>query len=159
MAATGEVKIARAVAEALRTIGVGPAGGSWPTVANGPVRVSPLVATPGVGRVTLSWQHVPGVTRNWLEARDATAGGGWARYVYPFADPTTSWTATGLPDTLEGAVRSGLFAVQAITAASTGAIRASITGQRHTGRKSPVEPATGLEGLPRHGAQMQEVTG
>lgn len=62
-----------------------------------------------------------------------------------------SWTATGLPDTLEGAVRSGLFAAEAIT-------KAIIEG-RHTAPKSRVEPAIGLEGLPRHGAQMEEVTG
>jgi hypothetical protein len=69
-----------------------------PVAANGPRLATTLAAAPGVGEVALSWQDVPGVTREWLERRDATAGGDWDRYPYPFSAGTVGWTAGGLTD-------------------------------------------------------------
>lgn len=91
--ASGDVKIAQAVGDALWKIGVALPPGMLPVVANGPRRAPTLSATPGVGEATLSWQDVPGATRVWLERRDASAGAAWERYPHPFEAGTVSFTA------------------------------------------------------------------
>jgi squalene-associated FAD-dependent desaturase len=54
-----------------------------------------------------------------------------------------SWTATGLPDTLEGAVRSGRIAAE------------SLGGQARPGEKSPAAPDGGLAGWREHDRQPE----
>ncbi len=63
-----------------------------------------------------------------------------ARTCWPGLALAGAWTATGLPDTLEGAVRSGLLAAAAL--------EVEMAGARHTARKSPAESGAHLEGWP-----------
>ncbi len=65
-----------------------------------------------------------------------------------------SWTATGLPDTLEGAVRSGQVAAETLVAQVA---PSAARGARHTARKSATESGGGLEGWPRHDDHVEVV--
>lgn len=96
--ASGEVKIARSVEDALARVGVGVPAGMVPVVANGPTSAPRLTAAPGVGSVALAWSDVPGVSAEWLEVRDVRAGARWSRYPYAFSAGTVSWRPTGLSD-------------------------------------------------------------
>jgi len=91
--ASGDLKIAVAVEQALHEVGVAPPVGMTPVVQNGPRTASSLTAEPGVAQVSLAWQDVPGVTGEWLERRDVSVGGAWDRYPLEFPAGTTSWTA------------------------------------------------------------------
>ena len=76
--ATGDVKIAAAVADALSELGVGPpADRPLPEVPRGP-RIRPvLTATSELGNVHLVWQRSPGAQESEVFVRDVTAGEDW----------------------------------------------------------------------------------
>lgn len=76
--ATGEVKIARSVAEALAEVGVGAAPDSFPAVVNGPPVPPVLSSSPGrFGEARVSWTMPLGATgvRMWKRP----VGGKWVR--------------------------------------------------------------------------------
>jgi hypothetical protein len=93
--ATGEVKLAAGVADALAVLGIGPHS-PWPlpVVPNGPRVPATLTATAGDGEVTLSWQSPPGATAEYVWIRDATTGEPWTRLPDPVTG--TSWMSGGL---------------------------------------------------------------
>ncbi|MFT4287083.1 SGNH/GDSL hydrolase family protein [Nocardioides sp.] len=94
--ATGEVKIAAAVENALSAIGVGDPAGTV-VVENGLRATATLTATAGApGEARLRWTTVPGATAMWLETRDPDVDADWRRYPFSFGPATTQWTATGL---------------------------------------------------------------
>src|SRR5699024_3977782 len=65
-----------------------------------------------------------------------------ARTAWPGLVLAGAWTDTGLRDTLEGAVRSGLRAAAGL-------------GGRHAGRKSRAVSACGLESWPGHDQELE----
>jgi lysophospholipase L1-like esterase len=95
--ASGEVKVAAGVTDALAGLGIG-----WeyprplPDVPLGPRIPAQLSATPGDGEAELSWVSPPGATAEYVWVRDTTTGQPWTR----LPDPVTgsSWTAGGLVD-------------------------------------------------------------
>ncbi|GAB3783795.1 GDSL-type esterase/lipase family protein [Nocardioides ungokensis] len=93
--ATGEVKLAAGVGDALSVLGIGPHS-PWPlpVVPNGPRVPATLTASPGDGEVMLSWQSPPGATAEYVWIRDATTGEAWTRLPDPVTG--TSWTSGGL---------------------------------------------------------------
>lgn len=77
--ASGEVKIAASVADALAELGVGaPFPRPLPDVPNGPARVARLQAVPGDASAELSWERPDGSTAERVWVRDLTAGADWA---------------------------------------------------------------------------------
>ena len=95
--ATGEVKIAAGVADALAALGIGtPYPRPLPEVPLGPRRPAVLsaVAGPAAGEVDLSWQLPPGGTAVFVWLRHVTTREDWVRL--PIPQPGTSFTASGL---------------------------------------------------------------
>jgi hypothetical protein len=94
LAATGEVKMAAGVADALAALGVGDGAGTAPAVVNGHWGEAVLEAEPGVRSAQLSWAAPPGAREEYVWTRDATAGEDWSRLPFPLTG--TSWDAGGL---------------------------------------------------------------
>jgi len=94
--ATGEVKLAAGVADALAEIGIGaPYERPLPVVANGPTTPPALIrALPGNEEARLTWELPPGATAVYVWLRDATVGEVWRRLPYPVAG--SSWVSGGL---------------------------------------------------------------
>ena len=89
--ARGEVKIAAAVADALSTMGIGPAATRpLPTVPLGPRSAPVLAVTPGDRAATLSWAGPPGATGVYVWVRDVTKGEPWQRLPWQVTD--SPWT-------------------------------------------------------------------
>jgi lysophospholipase L1-like esterase len=87
--ATGEVKIAADVADALSTLGVGPpAARPLPVVPNGPRAPASLTATAGETSASLSWTLPLGADRVYVEQRDLDAADpSWERATDPVVLP------------------------------------------------------------------------
>ncbi len=95
--ATGELKIAAGVADALAGLGLGtPYPEPLPAVPNGPREPALLRARPAVGAVDLSWVPPPGATGFFVWLRDTTTGQAWVRLPQPVSGST--FTAGGLVD-------------------------------------------------------------
>lgn len=93
--ASGEVKIAAEVADALADLGIGaPYPRPLPSVAPVPTRPAELSATSGVGSVELTWEPPPGGQTAYVWVRDASAGEAWRRLPYGLSG--TTWTDEGL---------------------------------------------------------------
>ncbi|GAA2152999.1 hypothetical protein GCM10009844_36830 [Nocardioides koreensis] len=93
--ATGELRIAAGVADALAVLGVGsPYPRPLPTVPNGPRVPATLSVRAGDGEATLTWQSPPGATAEYVWIRDATTGEPWGRL--PYALGASTFTAGGL---------------------------------------------------------------
>lgn len=92
--ASGEVKIAASVADALAELGIGaPYPRPLPPVPLGPRGVATLHAEPGDSRAVLRWDRPHGATAERVWVRDLTAGADWTLA----ADvETTSTSLTGL---------------------------------------------------------------
>jgi len=96
LSATGEVKVAAAVADALAVLGIGePYPRPLPQVPNGPRRPASLRATAGADFADLSWVDPPGATGEYLWMRDVSVGEPWRQVGGPFEKPDT-WRAEGL---------------------------------------------------------------
>jgi lysophospholipase L1-like esterase len=95
LSATGEVKVAAAVADALAELGIGsPYPRPLPQVPNGPRQPALLTVQPGDGSADLSWRSPPGASAEFIWVRDRSTGEPWARLPLPVSDDT--WTAGGL---------------------------------------------------------------
>jgi hypothetical protein len=95
LAATGEVKVAAGVAEALARLGIGdPEPAQRPAVHNGPRTPALLRALPGNATAYLSWQSPPGAHAEFLWVRDRTVGEPWIRLSWPITDGF--WRSDGL---------------------------------------------------------------
>jgi len=81
--ATGEVRVAAAVADALATLGVGAPYSGRLTAPPVPRRAAALTAVAGDGRVALSWTLPPGASTSWVWRRDATRRQRWIRMPSP----------------------------------------------------------------------------
>ncbi len=93
--ASGEVKIAAGVADALAGLGIGtPYPRPLPSVPPVPTRPAELVARPLAGAAELSWEPPPGGWTAYVWQRDATRGEEWQRLPQGIAG--TTWTAAGL---------------------------------------------------------------
>jgi hypothetical protein len=95
--ASGEVKIAAAVADALAGLGIGsPYPRPLPEVPPVPVQPAVLQARPRAGAALLTWQAPPGGWTAYVWRRDVTRGEDWQRL--PLGVPGPSWKAEGLVD-------------------------------------------------------------
>ncbi|MCB8956064.1 MAG: hypothetical protein H6529_06225 [Nocardioides sp.] len=93
--ASGEVKIAAGVADALAGLGIGaPYPRPLPTVPPVPTHPAVLSARPGPGSAVLSWEPPPGGWTAYVWLRDVSVGEQWRRLPVPVAG--TTWTAGGL---------------------------------------------------------------
>lgn len=93
--ASGEVKIAAGIADALATLGIGdPYPTPLPSVPPVPTRPATLHVLPGLSSALLSWDAPPGGTAAYVWVRDVTRGESWQRLPVGVAGP--SWTAQGL---------------------------------------------------------------
>lgn len=93
-AATGEVKFAAGIADALAGLGVGTGAGAPPTVVNGHWGDAALAVAPGEREARLSWTVPPGAPEQVVWSRDLTSCTDWARL--PVALLGTSWDFGGL---------------------------------------------------------------
>ncbi|GAA1145171.1 GDSL-type esterase/lipase family protein [Nocardioides aquiterrae] len=95
--ASGEVKIAAAVADALAGLGIGsPYPRPLPDVPPVPVEPAVLTARPRAGAAQLRWEAPPGGWTAYVWRRDTTRGEEWQRL--PLGVPGPSWKAEGLID-------------------------------------------------------------
>lgn len=95
--ASGEVKIAAGVADALARLGIGePYPRPLPDVPPVPVQPAVLTARPRAGAALLSWAAPPGGWTAFVWRRDTTRGEDWQRL--PLGVPGPSWKAEGLVD-------------------------------------------------------------
>ncbi|MBK6762289.1 MAG: fibronectin type III domain-containing protein [Micrococcales bacterium] len=96
LSASGEVKVAAAVADALAGLGVGrPYPRPLPKVPNGPRRPATLTVSAKRSVAHLSWRNPPGATGAYIWMRDVSAGGPWVRLAGPVEKKNT-WPAAGL---------------------------------------------------------------
>lgn len=94
--ATGEVKIAASVADALAGLGIGEDyPRPLPTVAAVPLRSGDLSVAPAPGAAVLTWTLPPGANTTYVWIRDVSADGDWERR--PYGVPGTTFTDQGLP--------------------------------------------------------------
>jgi hypothetical protein len=98
--ATGEVKIAANIADALSGLGIGPpATRPLPVVPNGPRDPAALTLIPGDGEVALSWTLPLGADRVYVEQRDLDATDpSWQRVADPVVRPQLGTVVDGLVD-------------------------------------------------------------
>jgi lysophospholipase L1-like esterase len=96
--ATGEVKIAAEIDDALSTLGIGPpAERPLPTVPNGPRDPAQLSVVPGDTSAALSWSLPLGADRVYVEQRDLDAADpGWHRQADPVVLPARGTDLDGL---------------------------------------------------------------
>lgn len=95
--ASGEVKIAAGVADALARLGIGHRyPRPLPLVPDVPRPPPELRVVPGEGQATLTWQLPPGATAAYVWVRDASHDGRWTRL--PEAVEGDTFTAGGLTD-------------------------------------------------------------
>ena len=95
LTASGEIKMAAGIADALAIIGVGePYPRPLPVVENGHWGAARLTVTPADGGAVLSWVSPPGAREEFVWIRDATAQQPWVRL--PYGLEGTTWTAWGL---------------------------------------------------------------
>ena len=93
--ASGEVKVAAGVADALAGLGIGTEyPRPLPDPPLGPRIPAELAVTPGDGAAELSWVSPPGATAAYVWIRDTTNGEDWGRLPFPLPGPT--WTAGDL---------------------------------------------------------------
>ncbi|HEU5036713.1 MAG TPA: GDSL-type esterase/lipase family protein [Nocardioides sp.] len=93
--ASGEVKIAAGVADALAGLGIGkPYPRPLPEVEPVPIRPAVLTAEPRPGAALLSWEAPPGGWTTYVWRRDLSRGEDWQRL--PLGVPGPSWLAEGL---------------------------------------------------------------
>jgi lysophospholipase L1-like esterase len=99
-AATGEVKIAAEIADALAALGIGPpATRPLPILPNGPRDPALLSVTPEDAGAKLSWSLPLGADRVYVEQRDLDAAdSSWHRSDQPVLRPQVSTELTGLVD-------------------------------------------------------------
>ena len=99
LSATGEVKMATGVADALASLGiVDPGRLVWPVVDNGPTRPAHLTAISDDQKAELSWTLPPGATGAYVWARDETLGEQWHRLDGLWGSTTLARTTDGLTD-------------------------------------------------------------
>jgi lysophospholipase L1-like esterase len=90
LAATGEVKVAAGVADALARLGIGtPYPRPLPRVPEGPRETAFLLARPTDGGAFLVWRPPPGADNTYVWVRDLTVDEPWTRL--PFPVEGTSW--------------------------------------------------------------------
>lgn len=96
--ATGEVKIAADIADALSSLGIGPPAERPPTVVeNGPRDPAGLTAVTGVTTAALAWTLPLGADRGLVEQRDLDAPDpSWRRTPDPVRYPDAATSLTGL---------------------------------------------------------------
>ncbi|KQW53262.1 hypothetical protein ASC77_02940 [Nocardioides sp. Root1257] len=94
LAATGEVKVASGVADALAELGIGDGAGTPPVVRNGHWGSATLAVASADRSAELSWAGPPGAAAEYVWLRNVTAGDDWVRLPYPVVG--TSWVAGGL---------------------------------------------------------------
>ncbi|MEZ5184501.1 MAG: fibronectin type III domain-containing protein [Candidatus Nanopelagicales bacterium] len=96
LSATGEVKVAAGVADALAALGVGsPYPRPLLEVANGPRSRATLgVRTEGSAAAELTWIDPPGATGEYIWMRDVSVADSWKRVVGPVSDH--AWHVAGL---------------------------------------------------------------
>ncbi|HQR80240.1 MAG TPA: GDSL-type esterase/lipase family protein [Actinomycetota bacterium] len=95
LAASGEVKMAAAVADALAVLGIGDLyPRPLPQVPNGPRSPAVLTMEGAAESATLSWTNPPGATGEYVWLRDVSTDSPWHRATGPVAEST--WRATGL---------------------------------------------------------------
>lgn len=93
--ASGEVKIAASVADALADLGIGAAyPRPLPDAEPVPVRPAVLSARPGPGQALLQWEAPPGGWTAYVWRRDVSLGEDWQRL--PVGVPGPTWVAEGL---------------------------------------------------------------
>lgn len=93
--ATGEVKIAASVADALAELDIGTNyPRPFPTVDPVPIGTPDLAVVPGPTSAALTWTLPPGTDQTWVWVRDATLNGAWERRTYALGG--TTWTDQGL---------------------------------------------------------------
>lgn len=94
--ASGEVKIAASVADALAELGIGEDyPRPLPDVEPIPLLSGDLSVAPAPGAAVLTWTLPPGANTTIVWVRDVTAGGEWERR--PFGLAGTTFTDQGLP--------------------------------------------------------------
>jgi lysophospholipase L1-like esterase len=96
LSATGEVKVAAGMADALASLGVGsPYPRPLPRVPNGPRTPAELtVRTRGSTMAELTWIDPPGATGEYIWMRDVSGAEAWSRVVGP--EPGNVWLVGGL---------------------------------------------------------------
>ena len=95
LAATGEMKVAAGVADALARLGIGErAPEQWPHVRNGPRRPALLTIRPGDSTAYLAWRSPPGASGEFIWVRDRTLGRPWTRLPWPITGG--AWKSGGL---------------------------------------------------------------
>lgn len=97
LSATGEVRVAAGVADALARLGIG----NWyprplPDVPDGPREPASLRARPGDGGAYLCWRSPPGADNTFIWVRDLTVDGPWNRLPWPVT--RNCWRARGMVD-------------------------------------------------------------
>ena len=93
--ASGEVKLAAGVADALAGLGIGSTyPRPLPVVPNGPRVPALLSAAPGDREAVLSWRSPPGATAEYVWVRDTTTGEPWIKLPIPLGG--SGWTAGDL---------------------------------------------------------------
>lgn len=95
LSATGEVRVAAAVTDALAGLGTGrPYPRPLPDVPDGPRDTALLTARPADRAAQLAWHSPPGATGAYIWIRDRSTGEPWTRL--PWLVTETSWTVGGL---------------------------------------------------------------